>query len=150
MRRGELRQRRLVDRVHRDHRDANRRLGQDGRRALAALEHRALPEQGAGPDLGDRFAVDLDVDDPSSSRKSSSPGSPSRISASPCLTVRRSSFLPSRMIEADSSRSRSDSTAVVSAGESSSPQGVFLPCEVLYHSRKSIVPDFSTNLPASS
>ena len=57
MRRGELRQRRLVDRIRRDDGDANRRLGQDGRRALATLDHGALPEQGADRliVLGDLF-----------------------------------------------------------------------------------------------
>jgi len=54
------------------------------------------------------------------------------------------------MTEAESSRSRPDSTAVVRAGESSSPHGVFLPCDFLYHSPKSIIPDFSTSLPSSS
>src|SRR6185436_20794952 len=64
MRRGELRERRLVDRVRGDDRNTDRRLGPDRRRTLAALEQRALAEQRTGPDLGHPVAVDLDVDDP--------------------------------------------------------------------------------------
>src|SRR6266516_2298492 len=62
MRGGELRERRLVDRVRRHDGDPNRRRRPDGCRALAALEQRALAEQGTGADLGHPVAVDLDVD----------------------------------------------------------------------------------------
>src|SRR5213592_4272461 len=62
MRGGELRERRLVDRVRRHDGHPNRRRCPDGRRALAALEQRALAEQGTGADLGHPVAVDLDVD----------------------------------------------------------------------------------------
>src|SRR2546430_6422278 len=63
MRGGELRERRLFDRVRRHDGHPNRRRCPDGRRALAALEQRALAEQGPRADLGDRVAVDLDIDD---------------------------------------------------------------------------------------
>src|SRR3954454_9782763 len=102
---GDIPQGRLVDPVGRHDRYANRRLRPDRRRPLATFEQRALAEQGAGTDLGDGVAVDLDVTTPSRSRKSSPPSSPSLTSASPCSRLRRSSSLPSRMIEAESSRS---------------------------------------------
>src|SRR5512132_444647 len=62
MRGCELRERRLVDRVRWHDGHPNRRRRPDGRRPLAALEQRALAEQGTGPDLGHRVTVDLDVD----------------------------------------------------------------------------------------
>ncbi len=64
---------------------------------------------------------------PSSSRNSSSPDSPCLTSASPCLILRFFGLAPPRMIVVDSWRSRAVSTCVVTAGESSSPQGLWVP-----------------------
>jgi hypothetical protein len=54
------------------------------------------------------------------------------------------------MMLVESSRSRADSTAETTAGESWSPHGVRSPYAPLNHLAKSIVPDFSTSLPSWS
>jgi hypothetical protein len=48
----------------------------------------------------------------------------------------------------DSWRSRADSTAVMSAGESSSPHGVALPKAYRYQASKSMRPDLAASFPS--
>ena len=87
---------------------------------------------------------------PSSTRKTSVPGSPSCTRVSPAESFRNLGFELLSIIWTDSARSRAVSTAVTRAGESWSPQGVCFPKDLRYQSLKSVSPDLAANFPSSS
>ena len=100
-----------------------------------ALEDAALAEHGAGPDLGDRLAVDLDGEHAVQQQEQ-------LVGLGDALLDQRVPVLHAadvaasrrpRMMAPCSSRSSSVSTSVTSAGESSSPHGVRRPNESSIH-----------------
>src|SRR5258708_695546 len=87
---------------------------------------------------------------PSSSRKSSLPTSPCSTSVWPAFRVLMLGVAPPRMMRSDSSRSSAVSTSVTSAGESSSPHGLWPPKASLDQVLKSMTPVFCASLPSLS
>ena len=75
---------------------------------------------------------------------------PCSVSTAPALSFRIVGFAPPRMMRSASSRSSAVSTAVTSAGESSSPQGVWAPKALRHQSLKSAMPDLAASLPSAS
>ena len=80
----------------------------------------------------------------------SAPGSPWRTSTSSAASRRMVGLAAPCMSCTDSVRSRAVSTAVTSAGESSSPHGLCLPNDVRYQSLKSVRPDLCDSAPPVS
>jgi len=77
------------------------------------------------------------------------PGWPCSVSVLPAATLRMSGFLPLFMMRVDNSRSSAVSTAVTSAGDSSSPHGLCWSNASRYHVLKSMVPLLCDSLPSA-
>src|SRR6202163_1715726 len=80
----------------------------------------------------------------------SSSAAPCSVIAVPGLTVRTLGLAPPCMRVRESWRSRADSTSVVSASESWSPQGLCFRKARRYQFEKSIIPDLRASLPPPS
>ena len=138
-----------VDALDRRRRDLALGHGAQRGGAAAALQHGALAEHGAGPDLGQRLAVDLDRQHAVEQQvQLAVVGSALLDERVPLLDARGCpACWPPRMIASCSSRSSSVSTSVTSAGESSSPHGVRRPNESFIHALYSARLLLATSLP---